>query len=93
MMTQIDPAAIPTRRPAKSASGPPYSENQRTFSVGVTDYEVTYHEEAGYNSTDCIRRVDCSNNVGSRMVVVGNPMLRVLESVEDGSIVTVEHHA
>jgi len=54
---------------------------------------MTYHEETGDDSADCIRCVDSSNDVGSRMVVVGNPMLGVLESVENGSIVAVEHHA
>lgn len=55
--------------------------------------EGTSHKETSNDSTDGVGSVDRSDDIGTRVVVVGNPVLRVLESVEDGSIITIEHHA
>jgi len=51
------------------------------------------HEESRYNGTDCVRCVDGSDYVGAGMVVIGDPVLRILKGVEDRRIIAVEYHA
>lgn len=55
--------------------------------------ERTTHEETSNDSANGIRGVDGANDIRTRVVEVRNPMLRILQSVEDGCIVTVQDHA
>jgi hypothetical protein len=55
--------------------------------------EGTYYEEASYHSANCVCSVDSTNDVRTRMVEVGDPMLRVLEGIEYRRIIAVQDHA
>lgn len=71
-------------------------ENRSSSHADTTTSEVskgTSEEETSYDGSDGVCGVDSSNGVRVRVVEVGDPVFRSLDSVEDGGIVSVEHHA
>jgi hypothetical protein len=42
-----------------------------------------YHEETSNYSTNSVCRIYSTNDVGARIVVIGDPVFGILESVED----------